>query len=103
MDSNMRLRVGATDGDLTTDETLPILPLAPMSGPLYFHLNVPSSGDTGDVSIEGMLPFMVTTGLEVGHTCIPFFTERTTFGVAFSNVSGNWGAVEVWISNNPLW
>jgi hypothetical protein len=50
MDYNTRLRVGASAGNLTGDETLTAFSLAPMVNPLQLHVYVPSVSD-GDTLV----------------------------------------------------
>lgn len=123
MDSNLRLRVGATAGNLTADATLTsvrIGPMNPQGGPFYLHVNVPSitgTGDTLDVELEFCDKLATTTQVynqnmkqitAAGLYHTPFWTDEEYLQVKL-NVTDNdtghacsFGAVDVWISTSPL-
>jgi len=110
MDSNMRLRVGATAGNLVEGESYDF-PLAPMSKPLYLHVNVPEYDDSLSVSAAyknaGGDPLAATV-LDIsteGHHWVPLFHDDESLAqlTVTMTVDGDFGAVDVWISNSPVW
>ncbi len=123
MDTNLRLRVGSTAGNLTADATLTtkrIGPMNPQGGPFYLHVNVPSitgTGDTLDVELEFCDEADTTTQVynlnmpqitAAGLYAVPFWTDEEYLQVKLNvtdNDTGaacNFGAVDVWISTSPI-
>src|SRR5690348_6004523 len=116
MDANAVLRA-ASAGNLTGDSTLTDFDLYPMIDPLYLHINVPavSSGDTltvtadfEDASNNTLQQTTIPAITAVGHYVIPLFCNHPSLTdlsvildlTADSTVAMNFGAVEVWISND---
>lgn len=119
MDTNLHLRIGATAGNLTGDETLTDMDLGPMTKPLYFHINIPSvsTDDVLDVTLDfenssntTLMQITIPQISAAGHYWAPFFCDKPTLSdlsvilnaTATGTAAMSFGAVDVWISNSPV-
>ena len=118
MDANTVLRASGA-GNLTGDETLTDLDLAPMVNPLYLHVNVPavSTDDVLDVTLDfedGSGNTLQQTTIPqisaLGHYVCPIFCDHPSLtdlsvilnATATGTAAMNFGAVEVWLSTSRV-
>lgn len=119
MDTNLHLRIGATAGNLTGDETLTDMDFSPSINPMYLHIEVPaiSTDDVLDVTADfenGSGTTVQQTTIPqisaVGKYVIPLFCDHpdvTDLSVilnatATGTAAMNFGAVDVWVSTSRV-